>query len=322
MGALNSKLNIAPKGAIEDNPSSPLIDSQYLIKVTVVISILFVGLGRMGYPMAGHLANKPQFSLRVDNRSPEKITRWLNEHNGKALDKSQTFDVIILCVGNDQDVEGLLLGPKQLLKQLNPGGVIIDHSTTSANLAKKMADVAQEEQKYFLDAPVSGGEAGAIKGALSCMLGGDLTAFSKVKAILNYYCKQSTYIGSSGSGQIVKMANQICVAGTLAGLSEAIHLTQNEGIDMDAAFNAISGGAAQSWQMDNRFKTMIQGEYDFGFAVKHMIKDLNYAIEQAEQQDWQPDISQNILKKYEQICEKDDSSDTSSLLEYYKTKRT
>jgi len=270
--------------------------------------VLFVGLGRMGSPMAGHIAKIESLSVCVYNRSKSKIDMWLDQYKGAAFSPGDAFDVIILCIGNDEDVRSTLTGSLNLLSKVKPSGTIVDHTTTSATLAQEMYAAAKEYSVGYLDAPVSGGEAGAVNGQLSCMIGGDDNHLNNVASILDSYCRNVIHIGESGSGQIAKMANQFCIAGTLAGLSEAITLLKNSNINTDQVFQAIKGGAAQSWQMDNRFGTMTQGKFDFGFAIDHMIKDLKYALQLADQQQWQPEISRQILSWYESLSKEGHST--------------
>jgi len=289
--------------------------------------VLFVGLGRMGSPMAGYIAKSRKFDVSVFNRSQTKVEQWLGKYEGSIFSpedlpeespKNQ-FDFIALCIGNDEDVRSTLTGSTDLIGKVKAGGTIIDHTTTSAGLAQQMYAAANERGIGYLDAPVSGGETGAINGQLSCMIGGDAGHVSGVVPILSTYCKGMTHIGESGSGQIAKMANQFCIAGTLAGLSEAIKLLEKGNIDTKRAFQAIKSGAAQSWQMDNRFATMTQREFDFGFATDHMIKDLKYALQLADQQQWEPKVSKQVLQWYELLSEEGHGShDTSCLVEYYK----
>ena len=280
--------------------------------------LLFVGLGRMGANMAAHLAKTSDYQVSVWNRSPEKIAAWLANHQGEAYAQDNSYDAIILCVGNDHDVRALLSTELALFKQLKSGGHVIDHTTTSAELAKEMYASAAELGIHYLDAPVSGGEAGAINGTLSCMVGGDISALNACETLIQNYCANIVHIGGAGAGQIAKMANQFCIAGLLAGLSEAITLIKNEDIETDNVFKAIKGGAAQSWQMDNRFNTMVEGEFDFGFAIDHMIKDLKYAIEQSEQQGWNPTISSMVCEWYQALSKAGGATqDTSSLIKHY-----
>jgi len=280
--------------------------------------ILFVGLGRMGANMAAHLSRDEQQEGYVHNRSKSKVNDWLSTNRGLAFDPNLHYDAVILCVGNDNDVRGLLGGETKLLNCVAENGTVIDHSTTSAQLAKEMSDMASQQNVAFLDAPVSGGEAGAVNGTLSCMLGGDGAAVNAVRPLLDNYCSNVVHIGESGTGQLAKMANQFCIAGTLAGLSEAINLLHNEKVDAENVFQAIKGGAAQSWQMDNRFNTMLEGEFDFGFAIDHMIKDLGYALQQAQQQGWNASMSSMVLDWYQALSKQGCSTqDTSALIKHY-----
>ncbi|NND81642.1 MAG: NAD(P)-dependent oxidoreductase [Gammaproteobacteria bacterium] len=279
--------------------------------------ILFVGLGRMGSNMATHIAALPGYEVAVHNRSPEKITAWLKSNAGAAYSAGERYQVIALCIGNDEDVSGQLL-EAGLLRQLEPQGVVIDHTTTSANLAHVMNKAVAEAGGHYLDAPVSGGEAGAVNGTLSCMVGGDESALQSVQPILQAYCANIVHIGESGAGQIAKMANQFCVAGVVAGLAEAVQLVKREGVDPDKVYQAISGGAAQSWQMDNRFANMVDDEFDFGFAIDHMIKDLGYAIEHAAAQGWQPQMVSMVNQWYQALsAEGRSTQDTSVLVKHY-----
>ncbi len=282
-------------------------------------NLLFIGLGRMGFPMAGHLAKNKDFSVSVYNRTSSKTERWLKQYSGTAHNENNQYDTVILCVGNDDDVRKNLALNGQFVSCLKSGGVVIDHTTTSAELAKEMSTLLTQRGGAYLDAPVSGGEAGAINGKLSCMVGGDKTAFERSANIFNAYCHNVVHIGDSGSGQISKMANQLCIAGVLAGLSEAICLVEKAGVDAEKVYQAIRGGAAQSWQLDNRFQTMVAGEFDFGFAIEHMIKDLNYALAETQRQGWTPPVADKVLNDYRQLLvEGKSGQDTSVLVEKYR----
>jgi len=241
----------------------------------------FIGLGVMGYPMAGHLA-KAGHEMRVFNRSPEKARVWIAEHGGAAADSIAALvadrDAVALCVGNDGDVRQCLA---EILPNMPKGGVIIDHTTTSAKLAREAAGQAREHGLWFVDAPVSGGQAGAVGGTLSVMAGGDEDAFAIAEPVMAAYAKAIRRIGGPGSGQLCKMVNQIAIAGVVQGLAEAAHFAKRAGIDTEAVYEAISKGAAQSWQMDNRFKTMVEGSFEFGFAVDWMRKDLGLVLDEA-----------------------------------------
>jgi len=241
----------------------------------------FIGLGVMGYPMAGHLA-KAGHEMRVFNRGSGKAEAWVAEHGGEAAGSITALvadrQVVALCVGNDGDVRQCLA---EILPNMPKGGVIIDHTTTSAKLAREAAGQAREHGLWFVDAPVSGGQAGAVGGTLSVMAGGDEEAFAIAEPVMAAYAKAIRRIGGPGSGQLCKMVNQIAIAGVVQGLAEATHFAKRAGIDTEAVYEAISKGAAQSWQMDNRFKTMVDGKFEFGFAVDWMRKDLGLVLDEA-----------------------------------------
>ena len=245
------------------------------------MQIGFIGLGVMGHPMAGHLA-KAGHAVQVFNRSAGKAKAWCTEHVGTAHDTAvqaaEGCEIVVLCVGNDDDVRGLVA---DILPVMAKGAIIVDHTTTSAKLAKAMALQAAALGRSFLDAPVSGGQAGAVNGALTIMIGGDQAAYDRAVPALSAYAKAIRHMGEAGSGQLAKMVNQICIAGVVQGLAEAVHFAKNAGLDTDAVLAAISQGAAQSWQMDNRWKTMVQGEFEFGFAVDWMRKDLGLVLDEA-----------------------------------------
>jgi 3-hydroxyisobutyrate dehydrogenase len=241
----------------------------------------FIGLGVMGFPMAGHLV-AAGYDVSVFNRTPEKSQRFIGRHRGRAGDTvaeaANGCDVLALCVGNDEDVRAVVT---EALAHLAPGAVIVDHTTTSAKVARDMAVLAEQSGRAFVDAPVSGGQAGAEKGTLTVMLGGAESACDRVRPVISAYGKTIQRIGESGAGQLAKMVNQICIAGTVQGLAEAIHFAKRSGIDEAAVLAAISKGAAQSWQMENRWPTMVEGKFEFGFAVDWMRKDLGLVLEEA-----------------------------------------
>jgi 3-hydroxyisobutyrate dehydrogenase len=243
--------------------------------------IAFIGLGVMGYPMAGHLAAAGH-QMRVFNRSPDKARAWVAQHGGEAADSVAALvgdrELVALCVGNDSDVRQCLA---EILPNMPKGGVIVDHTTTSAKLAREAAAEAREHGLWSVDAPVSGGQAGAEAGALSVMAGGDEPGFALAEPVMAAYAKAIRRIGGPGSGQLCKMVNQIAIAGLVQGLAEATHFARRAGLDTDAVYEAISKGAAQSWQMDNRFRTMVDGKFDFGFAVDWMRKDLGLVLDEA-----------------------------------------
>ena len=241
----------------------------------------FAGLGVMGAPMARHLV-KAGYAVAGYNRSPDKARAWADANGGTfaatVAEAADGADLFVLCVGNDDDVRQVVT---EALPHLAEGAVIVDHTTTSARIARDMAALAAEEGVFFIDAPVSGGQTGAETGQLSVMAGGDVDALSRVEPALMRYSRAVKHMGPSGSGQLTKMANQICIAGVVQGLAEAVHFAQAADLDTDAVLDAISKGAAQSWQMDNRWKTMARGEFEFGFAVDWMRKDLGLVLDEA-----------------------------------------
>ncbi|MCA3709545.1 MAG: NAD(P)-dependent oxidoreductase, partial [Phenylobacterium sp.] len=240
--------------------------------------LAFIGLGVMGAPMAGHLAAAGH-TVSVYNRSPEKARAWAAAHAGTAAatpaEAAQGAELVALCVGADPDVRGLV---PQILPVLAPGAVIVDHTTTSAELARDMAALAAASGCSFLDAPVSGGQAGAEAGRLTVMCGGDPDAFARAEPVIAAYARAIRLMGGPGAGQLTKMVNQIAIAGVVQGLAEALHFTLRAGLDPTDVLAAISQGAAQSWQMDNRWPTMAEGKFDFGFAVDWMRKDLSLVL--------------------------------------------
>ena len=265
------------------------------------MKVAFVGLGVMGYPMAGHLA-AAGYEMSVFNRSPEKALGWVAEHGGRAgatvAEAVNGCEFVILCVGNDDDVRGVVA---EALPAMSEGGVIVDHTTTSAKLAREMAEQARAAGRSFVDAPVSGGQAGAEKGQLAVMAGGDEAAFARAEPVMRAYSKAITRIGEAGSGQLAKMVNQICIAGVVQGLAEAVHFTKRAGLDPQLVYDAISKGAAHSWQMDNRWATMHEGRFDFGFAVDWMRKDLGLVLEEAEANGAKLEITRLVDQFYSEV---------------------
>jgi 3-hydroxyisobutyrate dehydrogenase len=243
--------------------------------------VAFIGLGVMGAPMAGHLV-RAGHEVRVFNRSLAKAQAWAQDHDGTAhttaAEAAEGCELVALCVGNDDDVRGVVA---DILAAMAPGGIIVDHTTTSAKVAKAMAAAAEAQGRAFLDGPVSGGQAGAVNGALTIMVGGDQAAYDRAVPVIDAYAKAIRRMGEAGSGQLAKMVNQICIAGVVQGLAEAVHFAKNAGLDTDGVLAAISQGAAQSWQMDNRWKTMAAGQFAFGFAVDWMRKDLGLVLDEA-----------------------------------------
>ena len=244
-------------------------------------AVSFVGLGVMGYPMAGHLAAAGH-QVRVYNRTRARAEAWLGEHRGEAVatprEAADGAELVFMCVGNDDDVRQVALGQDGVLAGAAKGAVVVDHTTASALLAEELAGVAAETGVGFLDAPVSGGQAGAENGQLTVMAGGAAEDFERARPVIDAYAKSVKLMGGVGCGQLTKMVNQVCIAGVLQGLAEGIHFAEKAGLDVDAVVDVISKGAAQSWQMDNRAATMARREFDFGFAVDWMRKDLDMTL--------------------------------------------
>ena len=282
------------------------------------VKVGFIGLGVMGFEMAGHL-QASRYELTVFNRSEKNRTNWKNKFKGRVSSSLQEIaefsDVIILCISKDDDVEEVINGNDGMLKNLKEGTIIIDHSTTSSELPIKMNKLLNPLNIKFIDAPISGGQAGAESGQLSVMAGGDKQSFDKVKEIINVYSKFTKYMGKSGSGQLTKMVNQICIAGLIQALSEGINFSENVGLNSRDVLEVISKGAAQSWQMENRWESMLRDEYDHGFAVDLMKKDLAIVIKRAEKSGINIDITKIIDGFYTEIQDANGGRwDTSSLL--------
>ncbi|WP_394203476.1 NAD(P)-dependent oxidoreductase [Shewanella waksmanii] len=246
--------------------------------------VAFLGLGVMGYPMAGHLV-KHGHEVSVYNRTFSKAQAWSEEFGGKAFktpkEAARGQDFVCICVGNDDDLRSVVLGEDGALAGMQPGSLMVDHTTASADVARELATIASSAKVNFIDAPVSGGQAGAENGVLTVMIGGSEKAFSAAQTILPAYAKCAERLGEVGAGQLTKMVNQICIAGVVQGLSEGLHFARSAGLDGEKVVEVISKGAAQSWQMENRYQTMWQGEYNLGFAVDWMRKDLGIALEEA-----------------------------------------
>ena len=282
----------------------------------------FIGLGVMGGPMAGHLS-KSGFQVSVFNRTYEKSSKWTSQYKGTVCDSlselSSSSEFIILCVRNDQDVKNIINGKQGIIDSLKPGTIIIDHTTTSADLSKKINELLSGIGCFFIDAPISGGQLGAESGTLSIMAGGDKKAFDASKKILTSYSKFYKYMGSSGSGQLTKMVNQICIAGLIQALAEGINFSAKVGLNTADVMDVITKGAAQSWQMENRWQTMIDDKYDFGFAVDLMRKDLDIVLKQAKEINMELEITDLVNNYYKEIQELGGGSwDTSSLLKRIK----
>src|SRR6202140_95753 len=247
--------------------------------------VAFLGLGVMGYPMAGHLKNKGGHDVTVFNRTSEKAKKWAAQHGGKpaatAREAAEGQDFVMMCVGNDNDVREVALGANGGFAGMKKGTVFVDHTTASAEIARELHAEAKKRGFDFVDAPVSGGQAGAENGALTVMCGGDDGPFAKAEKVIAAYARACNLLGASGSGQLAKMVNQICIAGLVQGLAEGLHFAMKAGLDIEKLIATISKGAAQSWQMENRYKTMVAGKFDFGFAVDWMRKDLNICLDEA-----------------------------------------
>ena len=247
--------------------------------------VAFLGLGVMGFPMAGHLA-KAGHAVTVFNRSPAKAEAWVAEFGGSAKgtprEAAMGADIVFCCVGNDDDLRSVTLGANGAFAGMVPGAVFVDHTTASADVARELYGAAKNLGLAFVDAPVSGGQAGAQNGALTVMCGGDAAAFETVKPVAMAFSRAFTLMGASGAGQLTKMVNQICIAGLVQGLAEAIAFGQKAGLDMNQVLDVIGKGAAQSWQLDNRGKTMVADQFNFGFAVDWMRKDLGLVLDEAK----------------------------------------
>jgi 3-hydroxyisobutyrate dehydrogenase-like beta-hydroxyacid dehydrogenase len=246
--------------------------------------VAFLGLGVMGYPMAGHLA-KAGHQVTVYNRTAAKAQAWVAEHGGRAAatprEAAQGADFVFACVGNDDDLRGVVLGADGALAGMREGAVFVDHTTASAEVARELYGAARTLGQHFVDAPVSGGQAGAVNGVLTVMCGGDAAPFEAIKPVALAYSRAVTRVGEAGAGQLAKMVNQVCIAGLLQGLSEALAFGQRAGLDVKQVLEVISKGAAQSWQMENRGATMVDDKFDFGFAVDWMRKDLGLVLDEA-----------------------------------------
>ena len=251
---------------------------------TLSRKVAFLGLGVMGGPMAGHLAAAGH-QVTVYNRTASKAQAWVARHGGKAAaaprEAAAGADFVFACVGNDADLRSVVLGDDGAFAGMAPGAVLIDHTTASADIARELHGVATQRGLHFVDAPVSGGEAGAVNGLLTVMCGGDATPFDAMKPVAMAFARAVTRLGDSGAGQLAKMVNQICIAGLVQGLAEAVAFGSRAGLDMPAVLDVIGKGAAQSWQMDNRGKTMVEDKFDFGFAVDWMRKDLGLVLDES-----------------------------------------
>jgi len=285
-------------------------------------NVAFIGLGVMGYPMAGYIS-KGGHNVTVYNRTGAKADKWIKEFKGKKADTpkdaAKDADYIFTCVGNDNDLREVTFGENGIFKSIKKGAVYIDNTTASATIAREIYSHAKKNGFGFLDAPVSGGQAGAENGALTVMVGGDQGDFDKALDKIDCYSKKVKLLGKSGSGQLAKMVNQICIAGLVQGLSEAINFGQKAGLNMEDVIEVISKGAAQSWQMENRYKTMLEDKFDFGFAVDWMRKDLKIAMEEAKNNGSLLPITEIIDKYYAEVQDMGGKRwDTSSLIKRFR----
>ncbi|MFQ5970760.1 MAG: NAD(P)-dependent oxidoreductase [Alphaproteobacteria bacterium] len=280
--------------------------------------VAFIGLGVMGYPMAGHLWSHGH-EVTVYNRTHAKAERWLGEHGGASAptpsEAARDVDLVFACVGNDDDVRSIAYGDEGVLAGMRRGAVFVDHTTASADLARELEAAAGERGIGFLDAPVSGGEAGAVNGALTVMVGGGEASFEVAAPVIDSYAKRCELIGPAGAGQLTKMVNQICIAGLVQGLAEALNFGVKAGLDMEKVVDVISKGAAQSWQMENRAKTMLAGQFEFGFAVDWMRKDLDICTREARRNGARLPVAALVDQFYAQVQARGGSRwDTSSLM--------
>ena len=285
------------------------------------MKVAFIGLGVMGYPMAGHVL-RAGLEICVFNRNAARAEQWCAEYGGDVAptpaEAAKNADVVLVCVGNDDDVRAVVLGENGALAAMKPGAILVDHTTASAELARELAGVAKQQGKQFLDAPVSGGQAGAETGALTVMTGGDQSAYDLAKPVIDCYSRFSKLLGPAGHGQLAKMVNQICIAGVVQGLAEGLSFAMKAGLEGEALIETISKGAAGSWQMENRYQTMLQDQYEFGFAVDWMRKDLGIALAEGAKNGAELPVTALVDSFYREIQTAGGGRwDTSSLLTRY-----
>ena len=280
--------------------------------------VAFIGLGVMGFPMAGYIS-KAGHDVTVYNRTAAKAEKWAQTYKGKTsstpAEAAKEADFVFTCVGNDNDLKEVTTGPEGAFQNVKKGAVFIDNTTASAKVARELFNIATEKGFGFLDAPVSGGQAGAENGALTVMVGGEQSDYQKAEPVIDCYSKKIKLLGTAGSGQLAKMVNQICIAGLVQALSEGIRFGQNAGLNVEDVIEVISKGAAQSWQMENRFKTMIEDKFDYGFAVDWMRKDLGIAMEEAKSNGSKLPVTEIIDQYYAEVQKNGGNRfDTSSLI--------
>jgi 3-hydroxyisobutyrate dehydrogenase len=267
--------------------------------------VAFLGLGVMGYPMAGHLKGKGGHQVTVYTRTAAKAEKWVSQHNGALAptprQAAEGQDFVMACVGNDDDLREVTLGPDGAFAGVKKGAVFVDHTTASANIARELSAEAGKRGFDFIDAPVSGGQAGAENGALTVMCGGDPSPYGRAEGVIMAYARMCKLLGPAGAGQLTKMVNQICIGGLVQALSEGLHFARKAGLDIEAVIETISKGAAQSWQMENRYKTMNAGKFDFGFAVDWMRKDLSICLAEARRNGAQLPVTALIDQFYAEV---------------------
>ena len=267
--------------------------------------VAFVGLGVMGYPMAGHLKAKGGHEVTVFNRTAAKAEQWVSQYGGKGAPTPRQAaagqDFVMACVGNDNDLRQVMLSEDGVFAGVRPGAIVVDHTTASAEIARELHAEARKRGFEFIDAPVSGGQAGAENGVLTVMCGGEPSPFAAAEKVIAAYARTCNLMGASGSGQLAKMANQICIAGIVEGLAEALHFAMKAGLDIEKLIATISKGAAQSWQMENRYKTMVAGKFDFGFAVDWMRKDLAICLDEARRNGAKLPVTALVDQFYAQV---------------------
>ena len=285
------------------------------------MKVAFIGLGVMGYPMAGHVL-RAGLEICVFNRNAARAEQWCAEYGGDMAptpaEAAKNADVVLVCVGNDDDVRAVVLGESGVLSAMKPGAILVDHTTASADLARELAGAAQQQGKQFLDAPVSGGQAGAENGALTVMIGGDPSTYDLAKPVIDCYSRFSKLLGPAGHGQLAKMVNQICISGVVQGLAEGLNFAMKAGLEGEALIETLSKGAAGSWQMENRYQTMLQDQYEFGFAVDWMRKDLGIALAEAAKNGAELPVTALVDRFYQEVQAAGGGRwDTSSLLTRY-----
>ena len=284
----------------------------------MAVRVAFLGLGVMGYPMAGHLV-KAGYEVTVYNRTASKAEAWVEQYGGESrptpAEATAGADFVLACVGNDDDLRQVCTGESGAFAGMKEGAVFVDHTTASAEVARELCAVAAEKGLGFLDAPVSGGQAGAENGVLTVMVGGDEAVYQQAEPVMNVYARSVKRLGESGAGQLTKMVNQICIAGLVQALSEGLHFAKKAGLDAEAVVDVISKGAAQSWQMENRYQTMLADDYDHGFAVDWMRKDLGICLNEARRNGASLPVTSLVDQFYSDVQKQGGSRwDTSSLL--------